>query len=63
MQRKYKGNTKEIHRKYKGNTKEIQRKCKGNTEETLLTKSRMIDSEVNLALPTGSRTQVGGFIS
>ena len=25
MQRKYKGNTKEIQRKYKGNTKEVQR--------------------------------------
>ena len=33
MQRKCKGNTKEIQRKYIGNTKEIQRKHKGNTKE------------------------------
>ena len=31
MQRKYKGNTTQIHRKYKGNT----RKYKGNTKEIL----------------------------
>ena len=34
IQRKYKGNAREMQRKYNGNTKVIRRKYKGNTKGT-----------------------------